>query len=250
MKIRRLIGEAVRKVLSNRGYELMHRDAMRFGIDPVRDVRLLAGRVNKSIDVCFDVGANEGQSALAMRDEFPEATIYSFEPVASTFEQLKTRTQGEARIRPHMLALSDEAKTTQIYTYESSLLASLNPEAPYSSRTGAKAKLETCTVQTLDQFCSDNGVDKIDYLKIDTEANDLKVLAGASRMLHSGVSFVSVEINSFDKARELPSLQTFNEVLAPLGYRCIGTYVDEIHVDMDFMIVANAMFAHADRLVR
>jgi hypothetical protein len=35
----------------------------------------------------------------------------------------------------------------------------------------------------LDDVCADEGIDHVDLLKIDTEGNELAVLAGASRML-------------------------------------------------------------------
>lgn len=250
MSLRSHIGKLARSILRSNGYELTKRDVMRFGIDPARDVRLLANRTGKKIKICFDVGANEGQSAISMLSEFPEARIYSFEPVDVTYEKLKNRTAGEPRIFIHNMALSNESKKGEIYTYDSSLLASLNPSAPYATQSGFTSKPQICAVQTLDTFCVENSIEKIDFLKVDTEANDLNVLLGGKHMLGSGISFLSVELNALNRNDNIPNLHSFNEFLEPLGYRCIATYVDEIHVDMDFLLVANAMFVHVESLRR
>jgi FkbM family methyltransferase len=41
-------------------------------------------------------------------------------------------------------------------------------------------------VKTIDLFCEENGIDKIDYIKIDTEGFEFNVLKGANRMLSEG----------------------------------------------------------------
>ena len=39
-------------------------------------------------EVIFDVGANIGETAIALAADLPEATVYAFEPVAETFRTL------------------------------------------------------------------------------------------------------------------------------------------------------------------
>ena len=55
-------------------------------------------------------------------------------------------------------------------------------------------RLEQVEVETIDEFCVNHGVRRINYLKVDTEGSDLKVLHGAKRMLaaHS-IDIIEVE---------------------------------------------------------
>lgn len=47
-----------------------------------------------------------------------------------------------------------------------------------------------------DEFCQENGIDHIDFLKIDTEGHDLNVLRGFGGMLTSGaISVIQFEYN-------------------------------------------------------
>jgi hypothetical protein len=70
---------------------------------------------------------------------------------------------------------------------------------------------------TVDKFCKEKGVDRIDLLKIDTEGCELQVLKGAQEMLSGGyikvIQFEFGECNVFSRV----FLRDFYEVLA--GFR-------------------------------
>jgi len=52
------------------------------------------------------------------------------------------------------------------------------------------------TTQTLDSFCIEQKIDKIDILKIDTEGNELDILKGAEKLLSkSKIKLIYVEIS-------------------------------------------------------
>ena len=45
------------------------------------------------------------------------------------------------------------------------------------------SKKETVRLDTVDNYCRENKIDKIDLLKLDVEGHELKILQGASEML-------------------------------------------------------------------
>jgi FkbM family methyltransferase len=53
--------------------------------------------------------------------------------------------------------------------------------------------LETVDVTTVDAYCAAQGIERVDYLKVDAEGHDLAVLQGAAGMLEVGVRFVQFE---------------------------------------------------------
>src|SRR5579871_6427223 len=83
-----------------------YRHGTPLGLDLGNDLRVVAPRFAPRI--VFDVGGNVGQTVRHFSNIWPEAKIYSFEPVKSTYERLAVtaRTLGE-EIQTFNLALSD-----------------------------------------------------------------------------------------------------------------------------------------------
>jgi FkbM family methyltransferase len=53
-------------------------------------------------------------------------------------------------------------------------------------------------VTTLDDFCSAQAIEKIDYLKVDVEGSERAVFEGGQRMIRKGIDIIHFEVN--DKA--------------------------------------------------
>ena len=68
----------VKGLLASRGRVLM--PACRYDLDPLMDVKRLTSAWKYPMDTIFDVGANDGDTALNLLQEFPTARICSFEP--------------------------------------------------------------------------------------------------------------------------------------------------------------------------
>src|SRR5688572_7696768 len=81
------------------------------GRDDCHDIRQTAA----SIRTIFDVGANDGGSAIKFLEAFPGATIHSFEPVSSTYETLRANAGKHARVQCHRLALGARRGEATIY---------------------------------------------------------------------------------------------------------------------------------------
>jgi FkbM family methyltransferase len=227
------------------GYDLVNLNA--FGHDPFRDIRLLNEKWNSSVRTFFDVGANDGDTSLKALKQFPQAQIFAFEPHPDTFLGLKYATKDHSAIDPVQTALGAEAGDQVMYVYDVSLINSLVPNAPYSVRFGGKHSSSIsvkCT--TVDLFCAERNIKKIDVLKIDTEGFDLEVLKGAAAMLKRGaISFVYFEFNDIqpDKNSAGGALAPIDEFLRRYQYRFIASYNDYVVTDGDLFAVSNALYA-------
>lgn len=142
--------------------------------------------------VVFDVGANVGDYARLVRRHVPAATVYAFEPARAVFEQLARAAEGEGgRVRPFNLGFSDEARGIDLYSYtvegeEQSLISSIDRRLPTQVVQVEVSATERIEVRRLDDFCREQGVGRIDFLKLDVEGHELAVLRGARRMLDAG----------------------------------------------------------------
>ena len=133
--------------------------------------------------VVFDVGANVGDwtaCALAINGQ---ANYHCFEPSAATFAALEQRGWPENVTLNHAaLGASQGAMTLHVFGER------LAANSLYN-RQGTDAvtqRLESVSVDTVDRYCAERGIEHIGFLKIDTEGHELAVLEGASGMIRDG----------------------------------------------------------------
>jgi FkbM family methyltransferase len=166
----------------------------------------------------IDVGANIGQTAQRLVQRFPDAAIYSFEPVPATFAELQYNTVSFAGVECVNVALGDapgEATITTDRQGQNTLMRGVS--------SNGKA---TIRVSTLDAFCAERGIDRIDLLKIDTEGFEMAVLRGSTGMLSNRcVDFVLAECD-FIRRYDEPHGDFFeiHDILAQHEFRVVGFY--------------------------
>ena len=137
--------------------------------------------------IVFDVGANVGDYAEEVNMRLKNGTeIYCFEPGQQAFFSLNERFGSKNNVHVYNIGLGDKEETLTLFSEKdgASLRASL-----YDLRLdhlGLKmSHVEKVQVSTIDLFCESHGINEIDFLKLDVEGHELKVLTGAQRMLNS-----------------------------------------------------------------
>jgi FkbM family methyltransferase len=139
--------------------------------------------MNIAKPIIFDVGANVGKYSMMLVNDFPHAQIYSFEPNKNAFTQLVAKVGSS--VNCVNAGMGDEEKAKKLFTYANSLASSHASIYEDIFRTLYKADVTELDFQmtTLDLFCEREDVTGIDFLKIDTEGNELNVLKGGQKML-------------------------------------------------------------------
>ncbi len=138
------------------------------------------------IDTILDVGANVGQYALSQFSLGYKGRINSFEPLASTFDQLSdTVNNHEYDWVIHNIAFGNENGVKEFYECENSACSTFNPtfqSGPMSMSGVVKsAKVE---ISKLDDYLDSKGIAfENAYLKMDVENFDREVLLGSARTL-------------------------------------------------------------------
>jgi hypothetical protein len=85
--------------------------------------------------------------------------------------------------------MSDRESTASLY-YDAvgSQKASIHADAYIDGADLATGTFisEEIRLRTIDEFCGDQGISRVDMLKIDVEGNELNVLRGSTRMIEAG----------------------------------------------------------------
>lgn len=144
-------------------------------------------RAGFSPKTIFDVGANEGQTALGYLKHFPKSTIYCFEPVKIVYETLVTQTNSP-QIKCFQTGMGEVAGEVEIHKSDTYNGAG----AIKAPTTDILSETETVNIAVGDEFCKENSIFEIDLLKIDTEGYELPVLTGLEQMLKK-TKFIYVE---------------------------------------------------------
>lgn len=132
--------------------------------------------------IFLDVGAYDGDSALALMDFFKPRKIYAFEPANFNFQLLEKHTRGYRNIIEAIpYGLADKTVNTKI------------------TRAGSGATIsetgdETASLITLTDFIKERSLDKVALIKIDVEGFERKVLEGAKEIIQRDKPIIAVAI--------------------------------------------------------
>lgn len=152
----------------------------------------LKNRINRDKPVLFDVGANLGEYSNLLGDVFGSTTqIYAFEPSTPTYNELKQRLT-HSNIHAVNAGLSDRTQELKLFiNKDHSSMASLYQR---DIKNVSMDQFELVSLKTLDEFCQEQGIQQIDFLKIDVEGHEYKVLQGAKKMIQNkGIRFIQFE---------------------------------------------------------
>jgi len=155
-------------------------------------------------DIVFDIGAYVGDTALWFSKAVgPQGKVYAFEPEPSNFEKLKANLERNkvTNAIPLQLALSENEGEMQI-----------------ASGGGSSAITETAgdisvKVTTVDKFLEANKLPRVDFIKMDVEGHELKVLAGASETIKTFKP--SLALSAYHRGDDLIKLPEFLLELNP-----------------------------------
>lgn len=171
-----------------------------------------------------DVGANVGQAVESLLQFRPDARIWAVEPNAAVYEQLNAKFQSDSRVDCSNLALgADQGQGTLNVTRTSSTSYLERGTQPIAH--DEIVAQQPVAIHTLDGFCRDKGIERIDYLKIDAEGSDLDVLRGAENLLSNGAVFlIECECGMHPGNHVHVPFETIKAHLEARNYRVFGIY--------------------------
>lgn len=149
--------------------------------------------------VIFDIGANQGDITAELDESYNNAIIHTFEAIPYLAEKQRKRFVDKQNIIVNEAAISNSNEKLEFYVNEfpdtSSLLASDESVLPirYGNVYKEKEKI-TVDAITLDDYCKNNNIKEIDFIKMDIQGAELLALEGAEQLLDQGkIKLIYVE---------------------------------------------------------
>jgi FkbM family methyltransferase len=223
------------------GYWIHKQSTLPIGADLFYDIR---NRLKyEQLNVLFDVGANIGQTFEWFRNRGQNGKLFCFEPVSSVFETLKIKTQGDQNCIVEHIAFGDSPgkKTIRLFD-EFSVLNSLRDELMNKNQSALQEEIE---ISTVDLYCEEKKIKKIDFLKIDTEGYELNVIKGASAMIEkNAISFIYCEVGFHKTNERNTNFTVLADFLATKGFYFYSCYQTSDYDWQHGNVFANALFVH------
>ena len=189
----------------------------------------------KNVRCAFDVGANVGDWSLRCHHYFPDATIHAFEIAPPVFSKLRQNVSQQKNITLNSVGLSDQKSEIEIFYTE----ASDYRTTAYQEHLGAAYALpgekpavpKSLQVPVIrgDDYVREHGIKIIEFLKIDVEGMEERVLRGFQQTFSEHrIRLVQFEYNTTNIVSKFLLRDAYN-LFDALGYqvgKLYPNYVD------------------------
>ena len=144
--------------------------------------------------VIFDIGGNIGITSIYLATVFPEALIYTFEPLKENFEILQKNTAQFKNIEVFNVGLG--AKNGSFKVYLSDDNENYGGVSFYSEVEGNLSEpFSECEVKNVNDILKDLGINKVDLIKIDTEGAEYDILTSIKSEFLEKTSWITGELH-------------------------------------------------------
>ncbi|HBG06010.1 MAG: hypothetical protein A2075_15605 [Geobacteraceae bacterium GWC2_58_44] len=144
--------------------------------------------------VCVDVGASFGwYTVLLSRLVGASGRVCAFEPIPHTFSVLSRNISlnGCDNVTLETCALADAAGERDLYLPDCGVSGSLELH-PYDS----SYESIRCRIETLDWYCKETGVERVDFIKADIEGAEWLLLKGGEEAIRRWQPLLLLEVQA------------------------------------------------------
>jgi FkbM family methyltransferase len=167
----------------------------------------------------IEAGAFDGIDSLQMKKKWPRSSHWAFEPIHDIYSEAKFKTcklSGYSLLKKALYS-----KNTQFYI-EKERDHMLQAEGSNRYKHKRDAQEERVDFITIDSFVDSEGIEKVDFLFLDTEGSENHVLQGASKTLR-GVKVIYIELNFFNQ-KGWAKFDEINALLEKFEFKLVALY--------------------------
>lgn len=194
-----------------------------YSISSYRIAKAIKNHCNE-FNTIIDVGANQGQFALAAKAIYPQAKLFSFEPLEEMCEKFRENTKHLNRIELYNVALGTETGVIDFYrnnhTHASSALPISKEQVAAIPDTALTTKIRV-KVQRLDEVIPLSSLKGPVLLKLDVQGFEKNVLEGGSDLIQQ-IDFLVFEASFIPMYEGEPLFDEMNHYLKGIGFQLVA----------------------------
>lgn len=177
--------------------------------------------------VIFDVGANIGSMALAFAQKATNGRVYAFEPTDYAYRKLVKNISLNPGLRERITTVQtfigrETAINHNMQAY-SSWKIDKKKAGTHHVHGGSIMETKDIGVLSIDDFCSNNDIKKVDLIKIDTDGYEYQVLTGAEKTLIKHSPTVLFEIGIYILEESHVTFEQYLKFFDLTGYRLMNS---------------------------
>lgn len=204
----------------------------------------------------FDIGACEGEDSIRYGLLFKDVNIYSFEPLPDNFKMCKNNFNKfpYLNIKCYPYALSDKNGFEKFYVssgqpdgtendnwnYGNKSSSLFPPNPGYKKLSWLKYNnIIEVECKTLYSFCKENNIKIIDFIHMDVQGAELKVLKGADNFIRQ-VKVIWLEVENVPIYLEQPLKKDIETFMKVIHFKKIIDTAnnkdsgDQLYINLDF----------------
>jgi len=216
----------IKKLINKFGYNLSRINKK---IDPIDFDNLLTEKIEKKNPIIFDIGGNIGQSISRFKKNFNDPIIHSFEPNKNVFDIMVNNFKNDKKVFCNNYALGDKNEEKNFNITNMSGKSSFYKVNPDTSRIKIEKykpsilKTEKVKIIKLDDYIEEKKIDYVDFMKIDAQLYEDKILQGSLKSLQNNrIKILQVEIIFNDYYEKFFTFSDIEKYLIPNNYRMVG----------------------------
>jgi FkbM family methyltransferase len=179
-------------------------------------------RYLKDDSIVLEAGCFDGTNTIDLSNVFNKGHIYGLEPVHDIFKALESRVVNRDNISIFEMALDDMCGDKEMYissgmSYQSSSL--LKPKEHLN--TFPDCKFETTQIVktiTINEFVKQNNINNIDFMWLDLQGSEAKVLSQADLILPT-VKAIYSEYSLKEFYEGITQYEEFKKYMGNLGFK-------------------------------
>ncbi|MGZ3885199.1 MAG: FkbM family methyltransferase [Bacteroidia bacterium] len=182
--------------------------------------------------VIIDIGANVGLMTLQFAKLTPKGKVYSFEPTFYALERLKKNLSLNPEMAGRVEVINSFVSETSsanpgIVAFSSWKVNGEKDESNHPVHLGTPKSAEGVPSVSLDDFVAQRKLEKIDFIKIDTDGHEYEVFKGARKAIASTRPKIIFEIGLYVMDEKNISFDFYYNYFQELNYRLIDTKTEK-----------------------